>query len=328
MTRASVTAYARLHFGFCNLSLARERLYGSLGVGLDRPAVRVTAAPADGVRCEHEAAREYAARAVSLLDVPGADLTVESEFPRHVGLGSGTQFALATLVAIARAHDEPVDVRDRAPALGRGGRSGVGVATFEDGGFVLDAGHPTARFTTDRPALGRWSVPPVAARHPIPDGWRFLIVVPDAPVGPSGDDEDRSMRTVVESAPPSPSDRLAGVIVRRVLPAITEGSAERFGAAVADVGRLNGTWYADEQGGVYRPPAGELVATLDDSPAVYGAGQSSWGPAVYGVTDADRVSAAREAGRAARDAAGVDGRVLVADGRNRGARIEAGRRND
>jgi beta-ribofuranosylaminobenzene 5'-phosphate synthase len=132
----------------------------------------------------------------------------------------------------------------------------------------------------------------------------------------------------VESASPSPSDRLAGVIARRVLPAITESSAERFGAAVADIGRLNGTWYADEQGGVYRPPAGELVAALDDSPAVYGAGQSSWGPAVYGVTDAERAEAAREAGRAALDAAGVDGRVVVAEGRNRGALVDAERRND
>ncbi|AZH26796.1 beta-ribofuranosylaminobenzene 5'-phosphate synthase family protein [Haloplanus aerogenes] len=326
MPRVSVTAYARLHFGFCNLSLERERLYGSLGVGLDRPHVRVTATPHDGVRCDHPAVREYAERVVALLDVPGADLSVEGEFPRHVGLGSGTQFALATLVAVARATDADVDVRDLAPDLGRGGRSGVGVATFEDGGFVLDAGHPTARFTTSRPEIGQWSVPPVAARHPIPGDWRFLLVVPDAPAGPSGDAEDRSMRSVVESAPPSPSDRLAGVIARRVLPAITEASVERFGAAVAEIGRLNGTWYADEQGGVYRPPAGELVAALDDTPAVYGAGQSSWGPAVYGVTDADRAAAAREAGRGALDAAGVDGRVLVAEGRNRGACAE--RRNE
>jgi len=328
MPRVSVTAYARLHFGFCNLSLERERLYGSLGVGLDRPHVRVTATPHDGVRCDHPTVREYAERAVDLLDVAGADLTVEGEFPRHVGLGSGTQFALATLVAVARANEASADVRELAPDLGRGGRSGVGVATFEDGGFVLDAGHPTARFTTARPEIGQWSVPPVAARHSIPAEWRFLLVVPDAPAGPSGDAEDRSMRSVVESAPPSPSDRLAGVIARRVLPAITEASVERFGAAVAEVGRLNGTWYADEQGGVYRPPAGELVAALDDTPAVYGAGQSSWGPAVYGVTDADRAAAAREAGRDALDAAGVDGRVLVAEGRNRGARIDSQRRND
>jgi len=327
MARASVTAHARLHFGFCNLSLERERLYGSLGVGLARPHVRVTATPRDGVRCDHSAVRDYAERVVDLLDVPGVDLAVEGAFPRHVGLGSGTQFALATLVAVARATDAAADVRELAPDLGRGGRSGVGVATFEDGGFVLDAGHPTARFTTARPEVGEWSVPPVAARHLIPDDWRFLIVVPDAPAGPSGDAEDRSMRSVVESAPPSPSDRLAGVIARRVLPAVTESSAERFGAAVAEIGRLNGTWYADEQGGVYRPPAGELVAALDDDPAVYGAGQSSWGPAVYGVTDAERAAAARTAGRDALDAAGVDGRVLVAEGRNRGATVDVERRN-
>jgi beta-ribofuranosylaminobenzene 5'-phosphate synthase len=325
--RAVVTAHARLHFGFCNLSLARERLYGSLGVGLDRPRVSVAAAPSEGVTCEQPTVRDYAERVVDHLGVDGADVTVDGSFPRHVGLGSGTQLALATLVAVARAHDRSVDVRTVAPDLGRGGRSGVGVATFEAGGFVLDAGHPTARFTTDRPAVGRWSVPPVAARHPVPEDWRFLVVVPDSPAGPSGDAEDRSMRSVVESAAPSPSDRLAGVIARRVLPAITEGSAERFGSAVAEVGRLNGTWYADEQGGVYRPPAGELVAALDEAPAVYGAGQSSWGPSVYGVTDADRAAAAREAGRDALDAAGADGRVLVAEGRNRGATVDDARRN-
>jgi beta-ribofuranosylaminobenzene 5'-phosphate synthase len=327
MARASVTVHARLHFGFCNLSLERERLYGSLGIGLDRPQVRVTATPHDGVRCDHPTVRDYAERVADLLDVAGADLTVEGAFPRHVGLGSGTQFALATLVAVARATDASADVRELAPDLGRGGRSGVGVATFEDGGFVLDAGHPTARFTTARPDVGEWSVPPVAARHAVPDDWRFLIIVPDAPAGPSGDAEDRSMRSVVESAPPSPSDRLAGVIARRVLPAVTESSVERFGAAVAEIGRLNGTWYADEQGGVYRPPAGELVAALDDDPAVYGAGQSSWGPAVYGVTDAERAAAARTAGQDALDAAGVDGRVLVAEGRNRGATVDVERRN-
>jgi beta-ribofuranosylaminobenzene 5'-phosphate synthase len=323
VTRERVTAHARLHFGFCNLSLERERLYGSLGVGLDRPSVSITAAPADAVACDHPTVREYAERAVDLLGVDGADVRVESDFPRHVGLGSGTQFALSTLLAVARAHDRSVDVRELAPELGRGGRSGVGVATFEDGGFVLDAGHPTARFTTDRPAVGRWSVPSVTARHAVPDDWRFLVVVPDAPAGPSGDAEDRSMRTVVESAAASPSDRLAGVVLRRVLPAIADGAAERFGDAVAAVGRLNGAWYADEQGGVYRPPAGELVAALGDAPAVYGAGQSSWGPTVYGVTDAERAPAARRAGRRALAAAGVEGRVLVAGGRNRGADVAA-----
>ena len=49
---------------------------------------------------------------------------------------------------------------------------------------------------------------------------------------------------------------------------------------------------------------------------------------MYGVTDAERAGAARESGRAALDAAGVDGRVIVAEGRNRGALVDAERRND
>jgi beta-ribofuranosylaminobenzene 5'-phosphate synthase len=318
-----VAAGARLHFGFGNLSLSHERLYGALGVGLDTPEVVVeaTPAPADSVVCDDPMVREYAARATDLLGVDGVDVTVHERLPRHAGLGSGTQLALATLEAIARAHGADVDVREHAPQLGRGGRSGIGVATFEAGGFVLDAGHPTTRFTTDRPMDGEWQVPPVAARHDVPDEWRFLVCVPDADPGRSGEDEDASMRSVVERADPAIADRIAGILTRRLLPAVASGSAERFGEAVAEVGRLNGAWYADEQGGVYRPPVGDLVERLSESPAVYGAGQSSWGPAVYGVTDAAHVDAAVDAGEAALDAVG-GGQAFVARGRNTGAHVE------
>ena len=317
-----VSTGGRLHFGFCNLSLAHERLYGSVGVALERPRVVVEAQPATTVQCEDTLARDYARQAVDLLELPGATVTVERPLPRHVGLGSGTQLALAVLRAVAAAHDRSVDVRRRAPDLGRGGRSGVGVAAFESGGFVVDAGHPTARFTTDRPPAGEWTVPPVAARHEIPDDWRFVLVLPDADPGRSEEEEEQSMRSVVERADPSTSDRIAGVVARRLLPAAAEGSVERFGAAAAEVGRLNGAWYADEQGGVYRPPVGELVAALADEPAVFGAGQSSWGPTVYGVTDAANAADAAAAGRDALAAAGLDGEVLAVRGRNRGVDVE------
>ncbi|WP_224448879.1 beta-ribofuranosylaminobenzene 5'-phosphate synthase family protein [Haloprofundus salilacus] len=328
MTR--VTAFGRLHFGFCNLSLAHERLYGALGVALNAPELVVDIVPDDavtvdlaaGVDARAETVREYAARATELLDVPGARVRVESSLPRHMGLGSGTQLALSVFTGVALAYDRAPDVRANAPALGRGGRSGVGVAAFESGGFVLDAGHPTARFTADRPADGEWDVPAVAAAHRLPDDWRFLVVLPDAAPGKSDADEDASMRAAVERADPTIADRVAGTVVREVLPAVAADAPERFGEAVAEIGRLNGAWYADEQGGVYRPPVGELVASLSDAPSVYGAGQSSWGPAVYGVTDAARADAAQEAGETALAAAGLDGDVFVSVPRNVGARIE------
>ncbi|ELZ33581.1 beta-ribofuranosylaminobenzene 5'-phosphate synthase family protein [Halorubrum tebenquichense] len=350
MARASVGA--RLHFGFCNLSLSHERLYGALGVGLAEPRVVVDAEPGSGVDVTVEAStaeespesprpvresasavredvRGYATAATDLLGVAGARVAVRESLPRHAGLGSGTRLAAATLAAVATAHGEPARVRERAPAFGRGGRSGVGVATFEEGGFVLDAGHPTARFTTDRPADGEWTVPPVAARHAVPDDWRFLLVEPDADAGRSGAVEDDAMRTAVERAEPAIADRIGGIVTRRVLPSIATGNAEAFGAAVAEIGRLNGAWYADEQGGVYRPPVGEVVASLSEASAVFGAGQSSWGPTVYGVTDAAHADAAAEAGERALGEAGVGGAVSVVRATNEGARLaEDGARAD
>jgi len=322
-----VAVGGRLHFGFGNLSLEHGRLYGALGeprtVVTAEPAAEPTVEAAPGVEgATADAAREYARRAAERLG-DGATVRVERALPRHAGLGSGTALALSVLRAVAGANGRAVRPRDHAAALGRGGRSGVGVAAFEAGGFVLDAGHPTARFTSDPPPDGEWEVPAVVARHPIPGRWRFLLVVPDAAPGRSAAAEDASMRRTIERADPERADRIAGVLTRGVLPAIAEGERERFAEAVSRVGRLNGAWYADEQGGLYRPPVGRIVDDLSRSPAVDGAGQSSWGPTVYGITDVDRREEALAAGEAALEAAGVDGDARVVAGRNAGATVES-----
>lgn len=322
MTRARVTAGARLHFGFCNLSLARERLYGGLGVALGEPTVVVEAEPASGVEAADRAVETAAHRAVSLLDVPGAVVDVEERYRHHVGLGSGTQLALATYAAIARAHDRPPRVREHAPELGRGGRSGVGVAAFEHGGFCLDVGHPTERFTTERPADGSWTVPRVGARHDVPQDWRFVVAIPEIEAGRSGDEEDAGMRTIIERADPQVADEIARVVTGRLLPAVAEGDHERFGNAVREIGRLNGAWYANEQGGTYRPPLGAIVESMGASSALSGVGQSSWGPTVYGITTDARAEEGATGAREALREAGVGGEVHVCRPDNDGARIE------
>lgn len=316
---AVVETGARLHFGFQNLSLANDRLYGGVGVALAEPQITVTAEPAATLSCE-PAIRSYCEAVIETLDVRGADISVEL-FPRHVGLGSGTQLSLACLCAVASAYDIDCRPRERAPAVGRGGRSGVGVATFERGGFVIDAGHPTERFTTEPPAPGDWKVPEPLGCWSLPDAWRFVIVIPETEAGPSGETEDEQMRAVVERANPSIADEIATVLTRRLLPAVVEDDLTAFGQAVARLGRLNGAWYADEQGGVYRPPAGPIIESLSASRAITGAGQSSWGPTVYGVTAKDMQGQAETAGKQALMDAGVDGSVQIVRPGKTGATI-------
>jgi beta-ribofuranosylaminobenzene 5'-phosphate synthase len=317
-----VTVGGRIHFGFQNLSLAHDRLYGGVGVNLEQPQLVLEAEPADRVICDGADVVDYVERAVEVLGVPGASVTTEQHLPRHVGLGSGTRLALASLVAIAEAYGRSVDVRDAAPRLARGGRSGVGVATFETGGFVVDAGHPTTLFTHEPPAEGAWKVPPVIARHDVPDEWRFVLVIPNADPGRAGTLEDESIRAVVERADPGIADDVALVVTRQLLPAIATGDYGTFGTAVERLGRLNGAWYADEQGGVYRPPAGNVIEALDTVSEISGTGQSSWGPTVYGVTHQSVAADARSGAKDALADLGLDGTVRVVAASNSGARVE------
>ncbi len=198
--------------------------------------------------------------------------------------------------------DEAVSVLPRSNAAGSSWTPGT----------QRNGSRPTDRLVVTGP------FPPVVARHDVPEEWRFVLVLPDAKPGRSGDDEDASMRSAVERADPTIADDIASILVRRTLPAIAEDDPERFGCSVAEIGRRNGAWYADEQGGVYRPPVGELVTEMETSPAVFGAGQSSWGPAVYGVTTRDLTDEAVDAAHTALDSAGVDGDVSVTSPRNRG----------
>jgi beta-ribofuranosylaminobenzene 5'-phosphate synthase len=320
----TVTTAARLHFGFQNLALANDRLYGGVGVALDEPQLVVDAQPADEIACDDGEAESYLRRVVATLGVEGARVSIRERMPRHMGFGSGTQLAMAILVAVARAYDREVDPRRLAPDLGRGGRSGVGVATFESGGFVVDGGHPTERFTSEPPANGDWTVPPVIARHELPDDWRFLLVVPDVEPGASGAEEDRHMRQAVERADAGIADDVAATLTRVLLPAAAEGDHRRFGTGAARLGRLNGAWYADEQGGVYRPPAGRIVERLTQQPTITGAGQSSWGPAVWGLTTRGDVETAKTGVEMALSDLTIDAGVHVARPRNEGATITDG----
>lgn len=288
MPRVTVSAGARIHAGFCNLSLARERLYRGVGLGLEQPRVTLSAEPADNVHAPSGIFEDFARESCEILGVPGAYIDVEERLPRHVGLGSGTQTALSVYTAIARAHNQRPTPREHAPALGRGGRSGVGVATFERGGFVLDAGQPSERFTDAVPQRGDWQVPPLAVRHMLPDRWRIVLAIPDADPGLEGETEARSMRTAVREGESALAAEIADLVDDRLLPSASQDKLEAFGDALSAFNQLNGAWYSARQDGAFSDPAGRIIERMADADAVAGTGQSSWGPAVWAITDNER----------------------------------------
>ncbi len=160
----SVTAIApaRLHLGFLDLNGGLGRRFGSIGLAIDHPVTRLTIAPAakpfvQGVEALRAAA--YLDVLTKRLDLPAAyGVTIHEAIPDHVGLGSGTQLALALASALRHLEGLPPDVPGDALALHRSERSGIGVGLFERGGVIVDGGRATATVTP--PVIARLEFPP------------------------------------------------------------------------------------------------------------------------------------------------------------------------
>ena len=139
-----VEAPARLHLGFMDLSGGLGRRFGGIGLAIEDLQTRlaiVKAASFSASGPSAERALAYARQLFAHMNLPHAvSIKVHRTIPQHVGLGSGTQLALAVGTAIARLYDLHLDTRAIGQMLDRGARSGIGAGAFDMGGFLVDGG--------------------------------------------------------------------------------------------------------------------------------------------------------------------------------------------
>ena len=295
-----VCAGARLHLGFLDLSGDLGRRFGSLGLAIDgfetrigmRRAARLSVTGAEPERIAALVRRFAQAHRLS------AEVEVEatSAIPAHAGLGSGTQLALAVARALRGVHGLAPDTLADAMALMRGARSGLGVALFDRGGFMLDAGRGPAT-----------ALPPVISHLPFPEDWRAVLLLDPRSVGAHGEAEGAAFAALSAF----PADAAADICRRalmQVLPGVAEADFKAFGEGLSAIQRRLGDHFAPAQGGgrFTSRRVAEVAAALGQAGAL-GIGQSSWGPTGF-VFARDPDEAAHWAARAS---AAAGGRVEV-----------------
>jgi len=274
-----VHAPARLHLGFLDPAGTLGRPFGSVGVAITglETVVELGKHPVDAFEasCGDVSALERARAHLEVLRratgrrEPVA-LRLRSALPAHAGLGSGTQLALAVGRAFCATHDLSLDTLELAALLGRGKRSGVGVAAFERGGLLLDGG-PRA---DGSPA-------PVLAHLCLPAAWRVLLVIDPRVQGLSGAAE----KAALAQLPPLSRAAAAEIchqVLMRVLPGAAGAEFTPFAAGVSRMQEVLGEHFAPAQGG--HAFASEAVGRLLRWIArrgVAGIGQSSWGSAGF-----------------------------------------------
>lgn len=308
-------APARLHFGVLDLRGRLGRHFGGLGAAIPSPSLLLEAAPAANLTVQGpdaDRAAEFARRFLAVHRLPEAGrIVIHKAIPSHAGLGSGTQLGLAVARALAELNSLPTETVDLARAVARGKRSAIGTWTFALGGFIVEGGR----------RLGSQEIAPLLARFAVPESWRCVIAVPPGPRGLSGEAEASAFEQL-----PCPADgeveQVSHLVLMQLLPALVEADLPSFGEALSAVQRITGAWFAGQQGGVFAPgPTERLVADMAAWGAA-GVGQSSWGPAAYGLVETGE--AARELASRVRRTMATDGLVFEGGFAARGARVWEG----
>ena len=307
---------ARLHLGLIDLNGDLGRTFGGLGVAIDHPNVVLEAEKSQILKVSGEKTELTQKLASQFLVAYGIKekvaIDVNQVIPEHIGLGSGTQLALAIAASISRLFSVDGSIHEFAVAMGRTAQSGVGTAVFDQGGLVVDAGKNTKDSTQ--------KIIPLICRQPFPEEWRFVVAIPNVKKGLANEAEVSAFKQLPPMAPEAVG-KICRLTMMKLLPAVAEKDIKSFGEAVTQVQCVVGDSFAQTQGGRYSSSAASQCIEFLLQNGAYGAGQSSWGPTVYGVVESNEAKETQLKVEAFLEKS-VGGEVFLAKANNRGAIIK------
>lgn len=328
-----IRAGSRLHFGLLNVvspgspwsNLHGEpffpaRAFGGVGLMIEDPGLELHLAPA----AQWSASGPLAQRAIHLgqsfattvqshssSPLCPCDIRLIQAPPEHVGLGTGTQLAMAIVHGLARLWRLHLDLPTLAQAAGRGQRSALGIHGFVHGGLLVEPGK-----------LPSESVSPLVARLEFPEPWRILLAIPHCPQGLHGSLERQAFAALAQQHSESAhTEVLCRIVLLGLLPTLVAGDCDLFGEALYDFNQRVGAAFVAVQGGLYSCEQTAAVIAFLRSEGIKGVGQSSWGPAAFAVLP-DPSQAEHTARRLCDHFGSSFGQFSVTRAANHGAAVE------
>ena len=289
----TITTPSRLHFGLIDLNGELGRINGGIGVALENPGWKIIGYKNDELNSKIKLAKvdSNTKLAINKFDAFFNTKTMEVNFeikrdlPVHMGLGSKTQFLLSIGTILAYNYGLKISPREIAKAVQRGGTSGIGVAAFEAGGFILDSGHsfgPGKQTNSFKPSSRSKAPPPpvIFQKYP-PENWRFIVIIPNIPEGASGDTEVK----LFEDCCPIPAEqveKLSRLILMKILPSFMEQDIATFGKGLTELQTEFHRFGMDRYDSTLN---NEILSDLRKYENVFGSGISSFGPTMYALTN-------------------------------------------
>ena len=285
----SVSSSARLHMGFFDLHGGLGRKFGSIGLSIEEPNIKLTASRSEKLTLTGLAnarLEKIAENLIAKLNLNGAvNLDILQNLPEHAGLGSGTQQALAIGVAISKLYGLNLSTPQIAELTGRGGRSGIGIAAFDLGGLLVDGG----RVSNTTLSKNGNKVPPLLARYDFPKDWQILLILDNKQAGIHGEEELEAFKTL-PVFPENLAAHLCRSLLMQGLPALVEQDLVVFGKCIKELQMHVGDYFAPAQGGRYASQQVGAVLQYLEKLGVACFGQSSWGPTGFAVFESAEIA--------------------------------------
>ena len=271
-----LTAPSRLHFGFLDFQNLEGHAFGSFGLALDKPCLKIQLDSSQDFKVEGDSAQRALAFAQQSFAQhhcsPYGYFNILNAIPEHSGLGSGTQMALAIGHLVALLCGEKVKSTEIAQQTGRGKRSGIGLGAFDCGGFLVDGGK-----RDEKP-------PDITIRYAFPEEWKIILISNALGNNIHGDKEVRWFSEL-----PSFSRACAGVLCRHlllgILPALIQRDYQNFAKMLRSMQNTIGDYFSAVQGHRYADQGVREVLEYLHGQGIECIGQSSWGPTGFAIVE-------------------------------------------
>ena len=317
---------ARLHLSLIDLNGLEGRLDGGIGITLEDPSLIIECNESkdetsiifeDGLK--HFDNDIYKSKILDASKKIKDFLNIDTDYsfiikelyPIHHGLGLGTQLALSIGKLISSLNDVEMDVLDLAKIIQRGGTSGIGVYSFENGGFIVDGGHKKSIKKDYLPSsASKVSPPPLIARYEFPEDWDIILATPNIQQGASGKKEV----DIFQSYSPikiEDVERISYLTLMKLMPAVLEEDIVSFGDAIHKIQSLG---FKKIERNLQDSKINYLLKDMEELgiPCV---GMSSFGPTCFGITDTNSKSISKEL----TELTGNNAKIIVTKAKNHGS---------
>lgn len=285
MVNIFIKTPSRLHLGFYNFN--RENIaYGGIGLAIDNPSIELIISKNNRLEIVNETnieLNDVVEKIVNTLEISGFKLIVKSAIPRHIGLGSTTQLLLAISYGLSKLYGLKYSVRELAVKLGRGYVSGIGISVFEKGGLIIDSGRRLDNNIL-REVETIHDLPLPIARYSLPRKWFFILITPRVSKRISDEFEKQFLEKPLK-IDDNLQCKLYATLLLELIPSVIRRDIVGFGKALSKIQYITGEYFSKYQYGLFCCRESEEAVNIMLSKGVYGVGQSSWGPTVYGLVD-------------------------------------------